>query len=289
MKVWNLEDDLSVENKQEGKKQQQPHNDEARHMKLNSDSTRSEGNYSGINDSPFSSSAYLESLQKSPTSANRTTNDRDYSRISSFSAPTGHTTKLKRSVSFLQSSLRSHKSSTAQNTLSVSSPVCKLKWRPPSSFKSRIKQENNIDHHIAMLAIATAPAGGANAWGQGHVALWSYHRPFMPLSVVEGHLEGAVTDFIWLDTPQIITSSSLDGHHRNHRKDETFMVKADRNLLQEQLGQSNQSSTTKTAKRKGRNDSTVKNIHPTSEEVDIDLSVTAGTWQHVSEQYGGIL
>ena len=53
-----------------------------------------------------------------------------------------------------------------------------------------------------MLAVATAPIKGASAGGSGLLALWSYNRPFMPLSVVEGHKVGAVTDFDWLDTPQ---------------------------------------------------------------------------------------
>lgn len=57
-----------------------------------------------------------------------------------------------------------------------------------------------------MLAVATAPVKGASAGGAGLLALWSYQRPFMPLSVVQGHREGAVTDFDWLDTPSQDTS-----------------------------------------------------------------------------------
>lgn len=52
-----------------------------------------------------------------------------------------------------------------------------------------------------MMAVATAPIKGASAGGAGILALWSYHRPFMPLSVVQGHKDGAVTDFEWLETP----------------------------------------------------------------------------------------
>jgi len=33
------------------------------------------------------------------------------------------------------------------------------------------------------------------------VCLWNYHWLLMPLSVVERHVEGVVTDFLWLDTP----------------------------------------------------------------------------------------
>ena len=57
------------------------------------------------------------------------------------------------------------------------------------------------DRHDAMLAVSTAPVSGASAGGAGSLGLWSCLRPFMPLSVVEGHREGAVADFCWLDTP----------------------------------------------------------------------------------------
>lgn len=60
-----------------------------------------------------------------------------------------------------------------------------------------------IDRHDAMLAVATAPIKGTSAGGNGILSLWSHNRPFMPLSVLEGHKEGAVSDFIWLDTPDI--------------------------------------------------------------------------------------
>ena len=55
-----------------------------------------------------------------------------------------------------------------------------------------------------MIAIATQPVKG-RAGGNGLLSLWSYYRPFMALSVVEGHQEGAVTDFVWLDTPRTIS------------------------------------------------------------------------------------
>eukprot|EP00540_Astrosyne_radiata_P010734 CAMPEP_0116822822 /NCGR_PEP_ID=MMETSP0418-20121206/487_1 /TAXON_ID=1158023 /ORGANISM="Astrosyne radiata, Strain 13vi08-1A" /LENGTH=435 /DNA_ID=CAMNT_0004450989 /DNA_START=478 /DNA_END=1786 /DNA_ORIENTATION=- len=50
-----------------------------------------------------------------------------------------------------------------------------------------------------MMSVATTP--GKYAGGHGVLGLWSYNRPFMALSVVEGHIDGAVTDFVWLDTP----------------------------------------------------------------------------------------
>jgi hypothetical protein len=52
-----------------------------------------------------------------------------------------------------------------------------------------------------MLAVASARL--TSAGGSGTLSLWSFHRPFMALSVVEGHKEGAVADFVWLETPQV--------------------------------------------------------------------------------------
>ncbi len=88
--------------------------------------------------------------------------------------------------------------------LSVSAQVEKLKWRPPKIPADRYISRSNfgVDHHSSMLAIATSPKSGA-AGGHGNISLWSYQRPFMPLSIVEGHSEGAVLDFLWLDTPEI--------------------------------------------------------------------------------------
>jgi WD repeat-containing protein 24 len=52
-----------------------------------------------------------------------------------------------------------------------------------------------------MLAVATAPVKGTSAGGAGFLALWSYNRPFMPLSVLDGHRDGAINDFEWVETP----------------------------------------------------------------------------------------
>jgi hypothetical protein len=53
-----------------------------------------------------------------------------------------------------------------------------------------------------MIAVSTAPIKGTNAGGVGSVSLWTFHRPYMPLSIVEGHQDGTITDFDWLETPQ---------------------------------------------------------------------------------------
>jgi len=82
----------------------------------------------------------------------------------------------------------------------------RLEWRPPNNANVFLHSpsEDFIDHHDAMLAVATAPISATNYGGAGSIELWSYHRPFMALSIVEGHQDGAVTDFVWLDIPSPI-------------------------------------------------------------------------------------
>ena len=59
------------------------------------------------------------------------------------------------------------------------------------------------DRHESMLAVATVPIKGESGGGSGFVALWSYDFPYMPLSILEGHKEGAVTDMAFLDAAQV--------------------------------------------------------------------------------------
>lgn len=91
------------------------------------------------------------------------------------------------------------------HNLAISAQVTRIRWRPPANEVLFFDED---DRHESMMAVATAPIKGASAGGSGVLALWSTHRPFMPLSVVEGHKEGAVTDFVWLETPHSETSSS---------------------------------------------------------------------------------
>lgn len=79
--------------------------------------------------------------------------------------------------------------------------MTKLRWRPPALDTFASDDDGVVDRHDSMLAVATARL--TSAGGSGVLSLWTVHRPFMPLSVVEGHEEGAVTDFVWLDTPQL--------------------------------------------------------------------------------------
>ena len=102
----------------------------------------------------------------------------------------------------ISGSFSRHKASSANtlHVLSISASVTKLRWRPPAFDTYNTDDDDNVDRHDSMLAVATARL--TSAGGSGVLSLWSVHRPFMPLSIVEGHEEGAVTDFVWLDTPQ---------------------------------------------------------------------------------------
>lgn len=112
-----------------------------------------------------------------------------------------------RTLSSAQSSRHKIAPKYVKHVLSISASVMRIRWRPPANesmvLSSDVDDEVELDEdrHDSMLAVATAPIKGASAGGSGMLALWSCHRPFMPLSVVEGHKDGAVTDFEWLDTP----------------------------------------------------------------------------------------
>lgn len=122
-----------------------------------------------------------------------------------------------------------------------------------------------------MLAVATAPAGGANAWGQGTVGLWSYHRPFMPLSVVKGHLEGAVTDFMWFDTPPI-----LNAHNTNisTTRDENYDLHQHHSVL------SSTSNNNQNIRMNASSSFDRFKIEDINGQI-VDLTITGGTWQHI--------
>ena len=116
-----------------------------------------------------------------------------------------------RTVSGGQSSAARHlKSATnMEHVIAIGSSVTKVRWRPPAFpclvDPSEIKE---TDRHDSMFAVATA--GLTSAGGSGVISLWSTHRPYMPLSVVEGHLEGGVAGFVWIKTPGPITENVFD-------------------------------------------------------------------------------
>jgi WD repeat-containing protein 24 len=106
------------------------------------------------------------------------------------------------SSTFLNSSRHKGAPNYILHLLSISAAVTRIRWRPPA-YDTHVGHSSNTitdteeDLHSTMIAVATAPVKGAVAGGKGMLTLWSYRRPFMPLSVVEGHSEGAVTDFCW--------------------------------------------------------------------------------------------
>lgn len=117
---------------------------------------------------------------------------------------TGSVSPVKRSTSIVGlSHSRHHKKKQPLHVLNIAAPVTRIRWRPPEGASS-----DNI-------AVATSSIYGAsNAGGNGAVGLWSVFRPFMPISVCEGHVEGAVTDFAFVRKQQVDGSSrprSIDG------------------------------------------------------------------------------
>ncbi|GKY92256.1 hypothetical protein MPSEU_000196700 [Mayamaea pseudoterrestris] len=102
--------------------------------------------------------------------------------------------------------------------LTVSASVTRIKWRPPAlsvqqQHKDTSEFDAALDHHVGMLAVATAPIKGASAGGSGMLALWTCDRPYVPLRIVQGHDEGAVNGFEWLETPQQHDSTKNDKKH----------------------------------------------------------------------------
>lgn len=96
-----------------------------------------------------------------------------------------------------------------RHVITIASSVTKVRWRPPASDAASARSgEEKVDRHDSMLAVATARL--TSAGGSGAISLWSTHRPFMPLSVVEGHEEGAVAGFVWIQTPQMRNNFSQD-------------------------------------------------------------------------------
>jgi len=110
---------------------------------------------------------------------------------------------MKRAQSMMRSS-KLEKITRNTHVLSIAAPVTRIIWRPASGLS--IEQFDALqgsyleDAHEVMIAVATGPIHGHNSGGSGSIALWSYHRPFMPLCIMEGHM-GSATDFVWIDAP----------------------------------------------------------------------------------------
>ena len=106
-------------------------------------------------------------------------------------------------------SSRHHKKKLPLHVLNIAAPVTRIRWRLS-------------DDDSNFIAVATSSTYGANAGGNGTVGLWSIHRPYMPISVCEGHTEGAVTDFTWAPITceqETCTVDSTDDFPRRDEKD----------------------------------------------------------------------
>ena len=129
-----------------------------------------------------------------------------------------------RSTSAMSTGGRQKRASSGYNAyvLSISAAVTQVKWRPPSYDLIQVAARNDedseegsengetteVDRHDPMLAVATARM--TSAGGSGILSLWSVKRPFMSLSILEGHEEGAVADFVWIQTP--VTIPKVQSH-----------------------------------------------------------------------------
>lgn len=132
-------------------------------------------------------------------------------------------TAMKRTMS---ATMIGPRSSPGRNihTLHIAAPVTRFKWRPFTDHdrsRSRLTPASSnlidLDAHEAMMIVSTAPISGA-VGGNGSIELWTFHRPFLALSKVEGHEEGAVTDFVCL-------SQVFEETHIQHSKNQLMHSK----------------------------------------------------------------
>ncbi len=164
-------------------------------FRQNTSSTRSYGSY----DSGSLVSADSSQDNDMLSNSYHGTNFSSLSSTNMTSAP--HIFKSRKNAAFTQI-----------HELSVAAQVEKLRWRPPkgNNIERYYSTQNaSVDLHAAMLAISTSASGGAASGGHGTLSLWSCHRPFMPLSIVDGHEEGAVVDFLFLGEFMLLVYSSL--------------------------------------------------------------------------------
>ena len=171
------------------------------------------------------------------------------------------------------------------HVLSISAAVTRLSWRPPAfAYSLHDSDLASMDPHDGMMAIATGPVKG-RAGGNGLLSLWSHHRPFMALSVLEGHQEGAVTDFVWLDTPRERSQQTSDGRtvplSRGTHSDVGARSK-DQSQRGESRGRFSSSPSLFPPGRGARSDSDDAMINVEDDEVVQEDSRLAGNvWQHV--------
>lgn len=155
-------------------------------FRQNTSSTRSHGSYD-------SGSLVSADSSQDNDMLNHSYHGTNFSSVSS--------TNMTSAPNMLKSRSSKNAAFTQIHELSVAAQVEKLRWRPPKGNNIEryySTQNSSVDLHAAMLAISTSASGGAASGGHGTLSLWSCHRPFMPLSIVDGHEEGAVVDFIFL-------------------------------------------------------------------------------------------
>jgi WD repeat-containing protein 24 len=239
----------------------------------------------------------IESAMFPGSSARSDTNTWGSSSVSDRSSSSWNETSLRSSTASLgampteQGGLLSGFSSSKQPTLShilnVIASVTRVAWRPP------LGNNITINTHDSMLAVATAPIKGASAGGSGLLSLWSYHRPNMALSVVEGHNEGTVTGFAWLDIPsESLSQIDPNDNVRDFSKISGSKVMPLNTVARTWdpnstpvMGSSSRSQSFGQYSRPGQshkkanlNDSS---IHREKEVESFDESFLTGTWQHV--------
>ena len=173
VKVWNIEAGMNID-KQE---------DNSDNLKANSNSY--------VSDSESASMTSSEGLNI--TNSKKDNEVGDVRGMQAFNqstlSSTGSISPIKRIAS--GDRFRNRKN-LPLHVLSISSPVTRIRWRP-----SEESNDYDDDYHESMIAVATSPISGANAGGNGVIGLWSCHRPFTPISICEGHVDGAVVDFAW--------------------------------------------------------------------------------------------
>ena len=160
--------------------------------------------------------------------------------------------------------------------LSISSSVTKIRWRPPAF--DLLDDDEGVDRHDAMMAVATARL--TSAGGSGVLSLWSLHRPFMPLSVVEGHEEGAVADFAWIQTP-VVDQKTRNWSKHNSDSIRSATKSESRRIRKIQVAPSNDE--TVLIRSSGRTDGEAilfDNRDRENEEENVGPN-TACIWQHV--------
>ncbi len=189
VKVWDIENGLNIH------KQDDSASD---NLKTNSGSYRSDNSESVSITSLTSSEGVVAANAKKDTDIGGIRGIQTSNQATIGSAISlGSTSPMKRIASGERFRI---KKNLPLHVLSVSSPVTRVRWRPPEE-----SSDHDDNYHESMIAVATSPISGANAGGNGVIGLWSCHRPFMPISVCEGHVDGAVVDFVWATESESIT------------------------------------------------------------------------------------